>query len=160
MSPRAQRRPGELAFAVALLAFSLWLFSEAYKISGFSGLSTPGVFPMLASGLMVASSLAILVKVLVMGPAGGGLRRFLADITPLRQAVMVALVFAYIAAMPWLGFLAASGLFLFASIQFLWRRNVVLTALVSLAGLAAIHVVFTLVFQVVLPRGTLLRGLI
>ena len=89
MSPRAQRRPGELAFAVALLAFSLWLFAEAYKISGFSGLSTPGVFPMLASGLMIASSLAILVKVLAMGPAGGGLRRFLADITPLRQAVMV-----------------------------------------------------------------------
>ncbi|WP_186396764.1 tripartite tricarboxylate transporter TctB family protein [Stappia sp. TSB10GB4] len=160
MSPRAQRRPGELAFAVALLAFSLWLFSEAYKISGFSGLSTPGVFPMLASGLMAASSLAILVKVLAMGPAGGGLRRFLADITPLRQTVMVALVFAYIAAMPHLGFLAASGLFLFVSIQFLWRRNVVLTALVSLAGLAAIHVVFTLVFQVVLPKGTLLRGLI
>jgi hypothetical protein len=94
-----------------------------------------------------------------MSPAGGGLRRFLADITPLRQTVMVVLVGLYILAMPWLGFLAASGLFLFVSIQFLWRRAVWLTALVSLAGLAAIHVVFSLVFQVVLPKGTLLQGL-
>ena len=45
------------------------------------------------------------------------------------------------------------------SIQFLWRRSPWLTALVSLAGLAAIHVVFSLVFQVVLPKGTLLQGL-
>lgn len=159
MSSRAQRRPGELAFAVALLALSLWLFSEAYKISGFSGLSTPGIFPMLATGLMFVCSLVILLKALALTPAGGGLRRFLADITPLRQTVMVVLVGLYILAMPWLGFLAASGVFLFVSIQFLWRRSFWLTALVSLAGLAAIHVVFSLVFQVVLPKGTLLQGL-
>jgi CDP-diglyceride synthetase len=159
MSTRAQRRPGELVFAVLILMLSLWLFWEATRISGFSGLSTPGVFPMMASGLMVLSALAILRKAAGLKAAEGGLRRFLAEVTPLRQVAMLLLVGAYVATMPWLGFLLASGLFLFLGIQFLWRRHVVLTAVVTLAALAAIHVLFREIFQVVLPKGTLLPGL-
>ncbi len=159
MSTRAQRRPGELVFAVLILVLSLWLFWEATRISGFSGLSTPGVFPMLASGLMVLSALAILRKAAGLKAAEGGMRRFLAEVTPLRQVAMLLLVGAYVATMPWLGFLLASGLFLFLGIQFLWRRHVVLTAVVTLAALAVIHVLFREIFQVVLPKGTLLPGL-
>lgn len=159
MSTQAPRRPGELAFAVLMLVFSLWLFWEATRISGFSGLSTPGIFPMLASGLMVVSALAILRKAAGRRAAEGGVRRLLAEVTPLRQVVMLALVGAYVAAMPWLGFLVSSGLFLFLGIQFLWRRNIVLTAAISAASLGAIYLLFRVIFQVVLPKGTLFPGL-
>jgi hypothetical protein len=66
---------------------------------------------------------------------------------------------AYLAALPLFGFLAASGLFLFASFQYLWRRNPLVTLLLSAVALAAIYVVFRIVFRVVLPQGSLVGGL-
>lgn len=160
MSTGPQRRPGELGFAVLLVLGSLWLFWQAIEISGFTGLSTPGVFPMLASGVMVISALAILRDAARRGAAGGGLSRFLAEVTPMRQVSMLGLVAAYVASMPWLGFVLASGLFLLISIGFLWRRSFLLTVLLSGVSLGAIYVVFRVVFQVVLPKGTLIAGLL
>jgi hypothetical protein len=153
------RRPGELVFVVLLLLASLWLFWQSVLISGFSGLSTPGVFPMLASGVMVVSALWILRDTARRAPDGGGINRFLEQVTPLRQVVMLGLVALYVAVMPWLGFVVASGLFLVAAIGFLWRRNIFLTAGLSAVALGVIYLIFRVAFQVVLPRGTLLQGL-
>ena len=159
MSTSKPRRPGELVFITILLLLSLWLFWQSVLISGFSGLSTPGVFPMLASGVMIISTLSILRETARRAPSGGGVARFLNEVTPLRQAVMLGLVAAYVALMPWLGFILASGLFLFVSISFLWRRSFLLTTAISALALGAIYLVFRIVFQVVLPKGTLLQGL-
>ncbi len=153
------RRPGELVFVVLLLLASLWLFWQSVLISGFSGLSTPGVFPMLASGVMVASALWILRDTARRAPDGGGIGRFLEQVTPLRQVVMLGLVALYVAVMPLLGFVLASGLFLFVTISFLWRRNFFLTVGISALALGVIYLIFRVAFQVVLPRGTLLQGL-
>jgi putative tricarboxylic transport membrane protein len=79
----------------------------------------------------------------------------LEEITPLRQAVMLGLVAFYVVLMPWFGFVITSGLFLFASISFLWRRNFLLTAGLSAFALAIIYLIFRIAFQVVLPKGTL-----
>lgn len=153
------RRPGELVFVVLLVLVSLWLFWQSVLISGFSGLSTPGVFPMLASGVMVVSALWILRDTARCTPDGGGFSRFVEQITPLRQGVMLGLVALYVAVMPWLGFVVASGLFLFATISFLWRRNLFLTAGISAVALGVVYLIFRVAFQVVLPRGTLFQGL-
>ena len=155
MSTENHRRPGELVFVILLLLASLWLFWQSILISGFSGLSTPGVFPMLASGLMVVSTLSILRDTARRAPGGHGFNRFLEEITPLRQAVMLGLVAFYVVLMPWFGFVITSGLFLFASISFLWRRNFLLTAGLSAFALAIIYLIFRIAFQVVLPEGTL-----
>lgn len=155
-----RRRPGELAFIMILLACSLWLFWQSVLISGFSGLSTPGVFPILASGVMVISVLSILRETAGKSPEGGGLRRFLEQVTPLRQVVMLVFVAAYVAVMPLLGFVLSSGLFLFVSISFLWRRSFLLTAGISAAALGIVYLVFRVAFQVVLPKGSLLQGLL
>ncbi len=153
------RRPGELVFVILLLLASLWLFWQSVLISGFSGLSTPGVFPMLASGVMVISALWILRDTAKRAPDGGGISRFVEQITPLRQVVMLGLVALYVALMPWLGFVVASGVFLIATISFLWRRNFFLTVGISALALGVIYLIFRVAFQVVLPRGTLLQGL-
>lgn len=159
MPPDNSRRPGELVFIVLILLASAWLFWQSVLISGFSGLSTPGVFPMLASGVMVISGLWILRDTARRPSGGGGVGRFVRQITPLRQVVMLGLVAIYVAVMPWLGFVVASGLFLLVSIGFLWRRNVFVTAGISAVALGAIYLIFRVAFQVVLPRGTLLQGL-
>lgn len=153
------RRPGELVFIALLLLASLWLFWQSVLISGFRGLSTPGVFPMLASGVMVVSVLSILRDSARRAPNGGGIRRFLEQIAPLRQGVMLGLVALYVAVMPWLGFVVASGLFLVATIGFLWRRSIMLTAGISAVALGVIYLIFRVAFQVVLPKGTLLQGM-
>lgn len=159
MSTDNQRRPGEIVFVILLLLASLWLFWQSVLISGFSGLSTPGVFPMLASGLMVVSALSILRDTARRAPDGGGFSRFLEEITPLRQVVMLGLVAAYVVLMPWFGFVLSSGLFLFVSISFLWRRKFLLTAGISAVALGVIFLIFRIAFQVVLPKGTLLQGM-
>lgn len=161
MSVRRPRRAGELIFAVALLGFSLAAFWQAYGISGFSGLSTAGVFPMLASGAMVLSALCILwhtaaaPRISGRGPAW---RRFFTEVLPWRHVATITLILLYLLATPWLGFLVSSGLFLFVAIAYLWRRNLLISLLLSAVCLAAIYLIFRVVFQVVLPQGILLQG--
>ncbi|MDJ0895517.1 MAG: tripartite tricarboxylate transporter TctB family protein [Alphaproteobacteria bacterium] len=164
MADRQTRRPGELVFAGLLLAFSAAALWQSYEISGFSGLTTAGVFPMLASGTALAAGLVILLDVFRKRPIEGHApvvaRRFLTEVLTGRLVLTVALIAAYVAAMPWFGFLAASGAFLFAAFALLWRRGWITSLALTAVSLAAVYVIFRVVFQVVLPQGTLIQGLI
>ena len=155
------RRPGELVFAVALLLFSLAAFWQAYEISGFTGLTEPGVFPMLATGTMIVASLFVLSQTArrpVEAGATDNAKRFFAEILPVRHVVLIGLVLAYLLLLPSLGFIVSSALFLLAAFQYLWRRHVLITVLLSAGALVSVYVIFRIVFQVVLPEGTWLRG--
>ena len=55
--------PGQTVFYGVLLAGSGLLLWEAWKIEGFGSLSGPGMFPMIAAGLMVVTVLIMMVKV-------------------------------------------------------------------------------------------------
>ena len=163
MDSMPARRPGELVFAVAVLLFSLAAFWQAYEISGFTGLTEPGVFPMLATGTMVVAALFILSNTARRPAEAYGsavAKRFFAEILPLRHMVLIGLVLAYLLLLPWLGFVISSALFLLAAFQYLWRRHVLITLLLSAGALAAVYVIFRIVFQVVLPEGTWLRGMV
>ena len=78
-------------------------------------------------------------------------------VLPVRVVVVAVLLALYVMAMPTLGFLLGSGLFLIASIGYLWKKPLWVSVSVSLLSLAVIHVVFRLVFQVILPQGTLVN---
>lgn len=147
-------RPGEQAFAVALVLLSGLFFSEAYSISGFKGLTTGGVMPMLASGVMVVSSLAIL--------AGTFSRLRSAEtqttidyLFPLRVVLFASVVALYAVAIPYVGFILASGGFLFVAILGLWRKGPLWSLVISAFSMVAIYFLFRIVFQVVLPVGSL-----
>jgi putative tricarboxylic transport membrane protein len=156
------RRPGELLFALATVVFSVAAFWQSMLISGLEGPSEPGVFPSLASATMVVASLLVLRTTLPRRPAPepAGMRGRLAAIVPPRLVVLAAFVVLYIAAMPALGFMASSALFLFAAFWLLWHRGPLAAAVLTAVSLAAIWLVFREVFQVLLPRGTLLTSLI
>jgi len=155
-TPRPSRRPGERLFAgslVLLAGVALW---QSHAIAGFAKLSSPGVFPMLASAVMLVSALAILTEVQARVP---GERDPTTAPLPPRLLIMLALLVAYVLLMPRLGFLADSGLFLFACLSWLWRRPWWASLLVTLASLAVVQLLFAELFQVVLPSGAFDRWL-
>lgn len=157
------REPGEIAFTIIVLAFSAAALWQAYEISGFTGLSTPGVFPMLAAGTMLLSAIVILRYTLRKSTPDDKehslLVRFFREITPWRLILVVAMILAYMLAMPLLGFTISSGLFLFFSFLLLWRRNPLISLLVTAVSLGAVIGVFRVIFQVVLPQGQWVQGL-
>jgi putative tricarboxylic transport membrane protein len=151
------RRPGELVFSLALLVFSLLACWQAWRISGFSSLSSAGVFPMLATFTMATSGLFIVAETARARSEAerGALQRFAAEITPLRLVVFTILIVGYMLALEPAGFLLSSFAFLFLAMSFLYRKGVLVNLAISAGSLAAIYFIFRHVFSVVLPRGWL-----
>ena len=155
------RRPGEAVFALALVVFSVAAFWQSVEISGLEGPSEPGVFPSLASAMMIVASLSVLRHALVSKGAcrETDLRSKVIAIVPPRLAVLTGVVVAYVAAMPFLGFMVSSVFFLFAALWLLWRRGPLRAAILTAVSLGVIWVVFRAIFQVLLPAGSLAPGL-
>jgi hypothetical protein len=156
IAPR-RREPGELVFAYVALMFSLFLFSQAYKIAGFESVSSAGVFPLVATGLMVLTSLVTIARAhrlqVTTESGSSALRAFRRQVTPRDFVVFTAITILYTAALDTLGFLLSSFLFLTTAIFYLHQRRLVFTIGVALVALTLIYVVFRVAFEVVLPRG-------
>lgn len=153
METHNTRRPGEIVFNVVLFGFSLFIFWQAYQISGFSALSSAGAFPMAMSAIMVVSSAAVLVRSLRLASPGGGFTGFRKEVLPPVVLVFSLFILGYSIALKSLGFLLASFLFLLVSIWFLERGRLGRTILLAVVSIVGVYVVFRLVFQVVLPEG-------
>lgn len=162
MSSTAAYRPGENVFAVILLIVALLMCWQAYRISGFTALSSPGAFPMAAAGAMVIGLLVVIIKGLIRrssAATAGSLSD--ADTTgtetqaiaPAVVVIFAGCVLGFAALLDALGFLPASLLFLLVAMKFLHRGSLLFTFVVSLGSLILIYVVFRLVFSVVLPEG-------
>jgi putative tricarboxylic transport membrane protein len=162
MDPSRRRLPGELAFTLIMLLFGLTALWQAWRISGFSSWSSPGMLPMLAALTMACSALVFVRKTLrVKGtqvPAGSALSRlFFRQITPLPIVLFTVLIVVYMLALEPLGFVLSSFGFLVAAMFALGSRRVLFTVAVSAVSLAVIYVIFQTAFSVVLPEG-ILRG--
>ncbi len=151
-------RPGEQLFALLLVCFAGYAFWESYGISGFKGLTTGGVMPMLASGVMLVTGGVILSDTLrKAAPLQSGPRGVIAYLFPLRVVLFTLLLSVYVAAIPSAGFLLSSGVLLFVAVWWLWQKGPVWALVISLVSIGVIHVLFRMVFQVVLPIGSLWR---
>ncbi|MGI3186661.1 tripartite tricarboxylate transporter TctB family protein [Nioella aestuarii] len=145
------RRPGELVFAALLTGVSLFLLWEAYGISGFRALSSPGSVPMATTAVMVITSVIVLLKTLRLPKVET--ESVARDILPVSVIVLALMLVAYGVLLRPLGFLPTSALFLILAIKFLARRSWVFTLSVSLGSLVLIWVIFRLVFTVLMPAG-------
>ncbi len=164
MSAQRSRRPGEFAFALLIGVFSALALWQAYAISGFDGLATAGVFPMLAAAAMLVAALFVIRDTAAKPRADrrtpetvGGQRQ---SVLPRRLIVVIGLVVLYVLVMPYIGFMFASAGFLFAVFSYLWRKGLLVSVILTAVTLASIYVVFRILFQVVLPKGTLVQGLL
>ena len=82
-----------------------------------------------------------------------GLENF-RDFVPSQFFVLFAMISAYIASMPYLGFYAASVLFMSASLLFL-KVKIWQAVLAEIAIFALVYCAFTLFLEVRLPSGTI-----
>jgi hypothetical protein len=145
------RKPGERIFCLLLVLGSVYLFWQAYNISGFSSLSSPGAFPLAASAAMILASCVTFLNTLKI-PAAEDVR-FVYHCFPPVVAFIMALILIYSVVLESLGFVLTSFVFLFISIQFLYRRSPLTTLAITLLSLIVVYIIFRLVFQVVLPEG-------
>jgi putative tricarboxylic transport membrane protein len=147
------RRPGEVVFATLMLLISLLLFWQAYKISGFTSKSSPGAFPLAATGVMVLAAVVALANTLAMPKADSSLTALRAQIIPNVVVAFSALIIAYGLFIESVGFLITSLVFLFGGILLLYQRGVGPALGWALASIIVVYVIFRLVFKVVLPEG-------
>lgn len=165
MHTARHRIAGELVFTLLLIAFSLFMLWQAYSISKFESLTSAGAFPMFATAVMVVTGLIIAGQTARARPLpleGGEtpLQQFVRLITPGVVVSFTLTIAIYMALLNVLGFVVSSYAFLVVSMWLLGSRRWVLNLVVSALSLAAIYVVFQTVFSVVLPKGTLLKGLL
>ena len=149
-----KRRPGEMLFALALSAGSLFLLRDAWGIEnsfGPNGLSSPRAIPLAATFAMLVSAALIAVKTarLPLDRAETVMR----DILPVMVMLFAALLIAYGLLLRPLGFLPTSGLFLIVAIKVLARRGWFWTIGISLGSLIGIWLIFRIVFPVLMPSG-------
>jgi hypothetical protein len=146
------RRPGEIAFALILMAASLALLIEAYGISGLSKLSAPGSVPVATTGVMVLC-MGIVLWQTIRRPRVVG-ETVARDILPVRVILFVGMLLAYGLLLRPLGFLPTTALFLIGGIRLL-GRGWGFSVAVGLLALIGIWLVFRMVFTVLMPPGIL-----
>lgn len=150
------RRPGELVFNLAMTLGSLFLLYSAYGISGFDALSGAGAVPMATTAVMaICAGLILWETVRKSRITTETLSR---EILPMPVLVTIAAIIAYALVLQPLGFLPTSFLFLWGMIRYLTRRSVVWSALVALATVGIVYLVFRLIFSVLMPEGIVPEG--
>lgn len=185
MTPPSRRPPGERVFAALMLLLSAFLLWQAFGISGLQSSTSAGAFPMAAAATMLVCALVIAVQAsredgpaagkALSEPEGAPLARGDAQdpptsapaqprgghrlVPPVVPATVGAIV-AYMLALEHLGFLPSSLVFLVGMTRLLGERRLRRNLLVSVLALGVIHLVFTTVFAVALPGGTLWQGLV
>jgi putative tricarboxylic transport membrane protein len=159
------RIAGELVFMLLLIVFSLFMLWQAYSISKLESITSAGAFPMFATAVMVVTGLVIAgqtarAKPLPLVDGETPFQQFVRLITPGVVVSFTLAIAVYMALLDVLGFVVSSYLFLVVSMWLLGSRRMVLNLVVSALSLAAIYVIFQTVFSVVLPKSSLLKGLL
>jgi putative tricarboxylic transport membrane protein len=145
-----KRRPGEVVFALILLAASALMLREALGIRGFGKLSAPATIPVATTAVMVICMAIVVLRTLRLPIVSGEtIRR---DILPIRVLVFVAMLGVYALLLVPFGFLPTTALFLIAGIRIL-GRSWGFSIGMGLAALLGIWVVFRIVFTVLMPAG-------
>ena len=153
MTSVSPRQPGETLFGFLMLAFSLFLFWQAYEISGFTALSAPGTYPMAVAAIMVISSCVSILHDRQRPAEQFSWHAFFQQILPAAVAILIGLIFVFAIMLETVGFLITAFLFLVISIQVLHRGAIGQNLLISAAALVAVYLVFRVIFVVVLPEG-------
>jgi putative tricarboxylic transport membrane protein len=148
--------PGETVISWLLLAFSAFVLYQAIAISGFSGLSTPGAFPVASSAIMTAAMLWLVVQNLRIArrrpkqdtqPAWVVMQALL----PLRILLFTLLIVAYMLLLQPLGFLISTFVFLCSGFIYLRGSTPLRSVVIAAVAVVVIYGLFNYLFRVVLP---------
>ena len=138
------------------MAFSLFVLFQAYRISGFSSIRSPGTFPMGAAAVMVVSMVFVLQdnrkqeKPDAKGLADE-LRQAKKRVLPGVFLVYMGINIVYLLIIQPLHFLPSSFGFLLASMIYLKGSTVIKSLVITVVMLAGIYLIFQYFFRVILP---------
>lgn len=156
MKDTRQLRAGENLVGVLLLVFSLLVLREAYKISGFSSISSAGTVPMGAAVVMVLAMIGHLIdNRRKQKPDFSGFAAEMSYVTkdtfPRVLLIYVAVIFIYVVLIKPIHFMPSSFLFFLTSIILLRGASAKRAVLISIGMLASVYIIFHYVFRVLLP---------
>ncbi len=149
------RKPGEVIFNGLMLLLSVVLLWKAIDISGFSGFSEPGTFPMSAAFIMLVFSSITLIKSIKKNKLGHEIALFFKQILPPQIMLMMTMVVVFSLTIESVGFLISSFVLLTVSFYLFYKKNVLLSMFISITALIVVYSVFRLVFLVILPEGVI-----
>jgi putative tricarboxylic transport membrane protein len=153
MSNPSVKMPGETLFGYLMLAMSLALLWQAYRISGFESLSSPGAFPMAAASIMVVTACIVIVSNVRRKRPDHLAESFFRHVLPPLVMIMMGMILIYAVVLESLGFIPTTFVFLVLTIHVLHRRSLLFTIGISVFALLLVYIVFRLVFQIILPEG-------
>ena len=156
MREKRKLHAAENVFTLLMLIFSVIVLVLAYQISGFSSISSPGMFPMLAAVVMVISLIFLLLdNRKAEKPNINGLKEELhkaaKDIFNPVFLVYTGIIIIYMFIMEPLHFLPSSFVFLLGSMIYLKGSTPLKSLFISLGTLGGIYLIFHYLFRVVLP---------
>ncbi|MEW6263258.1 MAG: tripartite tricarboxylate transporter TctB family protein [Thermodesulfobacteriota bacterium] len=156
MSDERKLRIGEVPFLWFLMALSLFVLYQAYRISGFTSLSGPGSYPLFVGAIMTLSVALLLLhsrrreRQETLG-LGKEITAACRDVFRPHLLLYIGVIVAYMLVLVPLTFLPSSYFFLFLSTLLLkgagWKKALIASAI----ALAAIYLVFQTIFRVMLP---------
>ena len=156
MNRNNKLRAGENFFIWLLMAFSLFVFILAFRISRFSSISSPGTFPMGAAAVMILSMAIVLLNNRKRQKPDADsfkqeLRLAAGKVLPRIFLVYTAVIIGYMVLIEPLHFLPSSFAFLLVSMIYLKGGRWLKLTIIAIGTMAGIYLVFQYVFRVVLP---------
>ena len=144
---------GEYKMLALLLIIGLALFIDSLRSPGlFQGVSSgPGSIPQLVAGALVLMVLALAVQGIRRGYREGSLRECAHYLFDKDVVILLISVSIYGLVVETLHFVPATFLFLVSTMFLFDRRQLLLKIAVSAGTVGALHLIFSQLFQVVLP---------
>lgn len=135
------------------IALAIYVISVASSYpAGSNGVPGPGVFPIIISAVMIASSLSIILSSIRMKDEK--IVWINENIKPVY--ISMAAVVIYTLALAKIGFIVTSIIFVTAMIQWFKKGNPLINAVISTAFVVIVYIVFSVVLKVPMDFGFLI----
>ena len=153
MEEKIEQTPGERILLWFLLAFSIFILIQAFRLPNLHNLSSPGAFPIFVISIMILSVLRVLWKNRTRHSAlktGEEFGKAIPFVFPKNVAIYAAILILYIFLLYPLNFWVSSYLFLVGSFLFLKGAKIFRSFFIAAGMLAAIYLLFQYLFRVIL----------
>lgn len=145
---------GEKGFVYILIGFSILALYFAIQILKKEvAFSSPGFFPVFVSSIMILNALLIWREMKKLSPnnSKNKIKETMNSMLNKRIVVTIILIFVYALLMSLVGFEISTLLFLFSIMMFLKAGNWPKVLIISSVTLGVIIVIFSTIFNVILP---------
>ncbi|HQR12236.1 MAG TPA: tripartite tricarboxylate transporter TctB family protein [Casimicrobiaceae bacterium] len=153
MVPEQPAPKGEYKMMLVLFVICLALFIDSLRSPGlFQGHSAgPGSIPQLVSGALVLMIIGLAIQYARKGYKEGSFGDLMHHLFDRQVVVLLTTLAIYGFVVETIHFVPATFLFLVATMYLLEPKQLLLKAIVSACTLAVLYVIFSTLFQVVLP---------